>query len=222
MSVLSADELVDRIYRHDAADPKRIFIVPTPRREGIKDTSIDLMLGNHFIVTRTARFRALDAYSEETEKDIALYQERVLIPFGEQLILHPGTFILGVTWQYIGLPNDIHAQVVTRSTWGRAGLTVATAVVVHPCFSGCLTLELVNNGNAPIALYPGSRVAHIIFMHAEPGKTIPVTGASKYFGMTEPGFTKLHDERPELERWKQIGRHVSFQTGSDSEDNAVS
>lgn len=222
MSVLSADELVDRIYRHDAADPKRIFIVPTPRRGGIKDTSIDLMLGNHFIVTRTARFPALDAHREETEKDIASYQERVLIPFGEQLILHPGTFILGVTWQYIGLPNDIHAQVVARSTWGRAGLTVATAIVVHPCFSGCLTLELVNNGNAPIALYPGSRVAQMIFMHTEPGKTIPITGVSKYFGMTEPGFTKLHDERPELERWKQIGRHVSFQTGSDSEANAVS
>ena len=109
MSVLSADELVDRIYRHDAADPQRIFIVPTPRRESIKDTSIDLMLGNHFIVTRTARFSALDADKEETEKDIASYQERVLIPFDEQLVLHPRTFILGCTWQYIGLPNDIHA-----------------------------------------------------------------------------------------------------------------
>lgn len=222
MSVLSADELVDRIYRHNAADPKRIFIVPTPRRESIKDTSIDMMLGNHFIVTRTARFSALDAYREETEKDIASYQERVLIPFGEQLVLHPRTFILGVTWQYIGLPNDIHAQVVTRSTWGRAGLTVATAVVVHPCFSGCLTLELVNSGNAPIVLYPGSRIAHMIFMHVEPGKTIPLTGASKYFGMTEPGFTKLHDERPELEKWEQIGKHVSFQTDSEGEENAVS
>jgi len=217
MSVLSADELVDRIYRHDAADPKRIFIVPTPRRESIKDTSIDLMLGNHFIVTRTARFSALDADKEETEKDIASYQERVLIPFGEQLVLHPRTFILGVTWQYIGLPNDIHAQVVTRSTWGRAGLTVATAVVVQPCFSGCLTLELVNSGNAPIVLYPGSRIAQMIFMHVEPGKIIPITGASKYFGMTEPGFTKLHDERPELERWEQIGRHISFQTDSEDE-----
>jgi len=218
MSVLSADELVDRIYRHDAADPKRIFIVPTPRRESIKDTSIDLMLGNYFIVTRTARFSALDACDEETERDIASYQEKVLVPFGRQLILHPGTFILGVTWQYIGLPNDIHAQVVARSTWGRAGLTVATAVVIHPCFSGCLTLELVNNGNAPIVLYPGSRVAQMIFMHTEPGK-IRAAGASKYFGMTEPGFTRLHDEHPELEKWKQIGGYVSFQTSPNSEDS---
>ena len=217
MSVLSADELVGRIYRHDAADPQRIFIVPTPRRESIKDTSIDLMLGNHFIVTRTARFRALDAYSEETEKDIASYQERVLIPFGKQLVLHPGTFILGVTWQYIGLPNDIHAQVVARSTWGRAGLTVATAVVVHPCFCGCLTLELVNNGNAPITLYPGSRVAHMVFMHTKPREVVYAARPSKYFGMIEPGFTRLHDERPEFERWEQIGRHISFQSDTEVE-----
>lgn len=211
MSVLSSDELVDRIYKHDAADPKRIFIVPTPRRDGIKDTSIDLVLGNYFIVTRTARFRALEAYSEETKKAIASYQEKVLIPFGEYLVLHPRTFILGVTWQYIGLPNDIHAQVVARSTWGRAGLTVATAVVVHPCFCGCLTLELVNNGNAPIALYPGSRVAQMIFMYTKPIEAAHVARASKYFGTIEPGFTRLHDERPELERWEQIGRHISFQ-----------
>lgn len=217
MSVLSADELVNRIYRRNAADPQRIFIVPTPRREIIKDTSLDLMLGNHFIVTRTARFSALDANSEETEKDIASYQERVIIPFGKQLVLHPGTFILGVTLQYIGLPNDIHAQVVARSTWGRAGLTVATAVVVHSCFRGCLTLELVNNGNAPITLYPGSRIAHMIFMHTKPREAVHVAMQSKYFGMIEPGFTKLYDERPELQRWEQIGRHISFQTDSDDE-----
>ena len=221
MSVLSADELVERIYRHDPLDPQRIFFVLTPRREDIKDTSVDLVLGNHFIVTRSARFSALEARGEATEKDIALYQERVIVPFGEQLVLHPGTFILGVTWQYIGLPNDIHAQVVARSTGGRAGLMVATAVVVHPRFSGCLTLELVNNGNAPVALYPGSRIAQVIFMHADPTETIHIAEASKYFGMTEPGFTRLHDERPELERWKQIGRHVSFQTASDGEENAV-
>ena len=80
----------------------------------------------------------------------------------------------------------------------------------------------MNSGNASIALYPGSRIAQMIFMHVEPGKIIPITGASKYFGMTEPGFTKLHDEHPELEKWKQIGKHISFQTGKDSEENAVS
>ena len=211
MSVLSIDEIVDRMYRPDPRDPARIFIVPAPRREDIRDTSVDLILGNDFIVTRTAKFSALQARDEASRKDIASYQERVLVPFGQQIVLHPGTFILGVTWQYIGLPNDIHGQVLARSTWGRAGLTVATAVVVHPCFAGCLTLELVNNGNAPIALYPGSRVAQMIFMHTE-SSTSHGAETSKYFGMTEPSFTKLHEERSELERWQQIGKHILSQT----------
>ncbi len=98
-----------------------------------------------------------------------------------------------------------------RSTWGRTGLTVATAVSVHPNFCGCLTLELVNNGNTPIALYPGSRIAQIVFMDTEPQGVTDRTRFSKYCGMTEPGFSKLHDEREELEKWKQIGKRASFQ-----------
>jgi len=215
MSVLSVTEIIDRIYVADALDPSRIFIVPAPRRESIKDASLDLMLGNHFIVTKSARFSCLEPCGDETRKDVAQYQERVLVPFGKKLMLHPGSFILGVSWQYIGLPKNIHAQVSSRSTWGRAGLTVATAVVVHPSFSGCITLELVNNGNAPIALHPGARLAQIIFMHVKPDNKTNATGNSKYFGMTEPGFTRLHDERPELDRWKQIGKYVSFQTNSE-------
>lgn len=221
MSVLSIDELIDRIYKGDTSDPSCIFVVPAPRPKEIKDTSIDLILGGHFIVTKTAKFSSLQAREKATKKDIASYQERVLIPFDGQIVLHPGTFILGVTWQYIGLPGDIQGQVLARSTWGRAGLTVATAVAVHPNFSGCLTLELVNNGNAPITLYPGSRIAQIVFMHSEPGRTTRVTQASQYFGQTEPGFTKLHDEWPELKRWEEIGKQVSFQTDTSSEENSA-
>jgi len=219
MSVLSPKELRARIYLEDPQDSKRIFIVPAPSFVDIKNDSIDLFLGNHFIVTKSARFSALEARSDYAKKDVettgveknvASYQEKVLVPFEGQLVIHPGSLILGVTWQYIGLPKDIHAQVVARSTWGRAGLTVATAVVVHPGFVGCLTLELVNNGNAPITLYPGARVAQIVFMTVEPTDTSDTVSVSKYCGMTEPAFTKLHEEAAELERWKKIGESVSF------------
>ena len=211
MSVLSIDEIVDRLYRTDPKDSQRIFVVPTPKCEDIKESSLDLMLGNHFTVTKTARFSGLAARSDTGEKDIASYQERVMIPFDKELFIHPGTFILGVTWQYICLPDNVSAQVVARSTWGRAGLTVATAVAVHPGFTGCLTLELVNNGNAPIALYLGARIAQIIFEHLEPRDNLQTCKVSKYFGLTEPGFTKLHDERIELNKWRKVGKRISFQ-----------
>jgi dCTP deaminase len=188
----------------DSKDSKRIFVVPAPERKDIKDASLDLKLGNYFIVTRNARFSALEAEKDTTPKLVASYQEKVLAPFGEPIYLHPGTFMLGVTWQYIGMPYDLDGQVLARSTWGRAGLTVATAIAVHPGFFGCLTLELVNHGNVAIALYPGSRIAQMVFMTIEGPEEIPEIKPSQYFGMTEPAFTKLHDESHELKR--------SFQT----------
>lgn len=210
MSVLSSIQIVKRIYREDPRDQDRIFIVPTPKRSDIKDASVDLILGNYFIVTKSAKFSVLDAIEKVSERHIASYQEKVFIPFDDHLVLHPGTFVLGVTWQYIGLPNSVYAQVFSRSTWGRTGLTVATAVSVHPGFCGCLTLELVNNGNAPLALHPGSRIAQIVFFDVESGQKNERVSMSKYCGMTEPDFSKLHQEYKELKRWEKIGKRMSF------------
>jgi len=211
MSVLSSKQIFDRLYRDNPRDPERIFLMPTPNPGEIKDASVDLVLGNYFIVTKTAKFSILDASERATRQDIASYQEKVFVPFNKHLVLHPGTFVLGITWQYIGLPNNIYAQVFSRSTWGRAGLTVATAVSVHPDFCGCLTLELVNNGNVPLALHPGSRIAQIVFFDVEPTVASEPIRVSKYCGMTEPEFSKLYEEYKELEEWKRIGELASLQ-----------
>ena len=210
MSVLTSKQIKDRLYREKPDDPERIFIMPIPKHKEIKDASIDLRLGNYFIVTKNAKFSILDASEDISEQNIASYQERVFVPFEEHLVLHPRTFVLGVTWQYVGLPSNIYAQVVSRSTWGRAGLTVATAISVHPNFCGCLTLELVNHGDSPLALHPGARIAQIVFFDAQPGVAYDTLGASQYCGMTEPDFSKLHKEYDELLKWKQIGRKLSF------------
>lgn len=210
MTVLSSNQIKERIFRQDPRDPKRIFFMPTPKRSDIKDASIDLVLGNYFIVTKTAKFSILDASEKVSEQNIASYQEKVFVPFDKNLVLHPGTFVLGVTWQYIGLPSNVYAQVFSRSTWGRAGLTVATAVSIHPGFCGCLTLELVNNGNVPIALHPGSRLAQLVFFDTDAGKEDSPISVSMYCGMTEPDFSKLHKEYDELQVWKHIGKFTSF------------
>jgi dCTP deaminase len=210
MTVLSSNQIKDRVFVENPREPKRIFIIPTPKRSEIKDASIDLILGNYFIVTKTAKFSMLDASEKISEKNINSYQEKVFIPFDGSLVLHPGTFVLGVTWQYLGLPSNIYGQVFSRSTWGRAGLTVATAVSIHPGFCGCLTLELVNNGNAPLALHPGSRIAQVVFFDTGNEEDEPVTSVSMYCGMTEPDFSKLHKEFDELKNWEKIGKRTSF------------
>ncbi len=49
--------------------------------------------------------------------------------------------------------------------------------MVQPGFAGCLTLELVNHGESPIALYAGSRIAQLA-VHTLSGDTAADTLAS--------------------------------------------
>jgi deoxycytidine triphosphate deaminase len=55
---------------------------------------------------------------------------------GRSIHLHPNEMALGATLEYMALPPDLGAQVVTRSSYGRLGLITATAVQVHPYFHG--------------------------------------------------------------------------------------
>jgi dCTP deaminase len=86
------------------------------------------------------------------------------VSFGSRFILHPRNFVLGVTLEWIRLPSDLAAYVIGRSSWGRRGLIIATAAGVHPGFTGCLTLELTNVGEIPIAIKPGMTICQL-FLH---------------------------------------------------------
>src|SRR5262245_18868742 len=86
------------------------------------------------------------------------------VRFGDKYILHPGSFVFGVTLEWLRLPGDLAAYVIGRSSWGRRGLIIATATGVHPGFKGCLTLALTNVGEIPIAIKPGMETCQL-FLH---------------------------------------------------------
>jgi deoxycytidine triphosphate deaminase len=81
--------------------------------------------------------------------------------------LHPGQFVLGETLEWIRLPKNLVAFVIGKSTWGRDGLIIATAIGVHPNFSGILTLEISNVGEIPIYLYPGLAIAQLFLAYVK-------------------------------------------------------
>ncbi len=95
---------------------------------------------------------------------------------------------------------------VFRETWPRMwlddprgaglGLLVATAVMVQPGYRGTLTLELVNHGDAPIAIYPGSRIAQLAIRPVIEPPITPYSG--KYVGPTGPQVSHLAKERAEV------------------------
>jgi dCTP deaminase len=88
------------------------------------------------------------------------------VPFGDRYILHPGQFILGITFEWLKFPHDLSGFVTGKSSWGRRGLIIETAAGIHPGFCGCLTLELGNVGPVPIPLIPGIKICQVFFERA--------------------------------------------------------
>jgi dCTP deaminase len=129
----------------------------------IDHASIDLRLGPDLIVTkRTTGLAVYDpARADEITDELRDYQSYVRRPLGTAFYLHPGEFAIARTLEYIRLPDDIGAQALGRSSWGRLGLIIATATMVQPNFAGTITLELSNLGTVPIVLYVGVRIAQI-------------------------------------------------------------
>ena len=149
-SVLS--DAAIRIRLHEADEAKRLVVSPGGLSE-VRGASLDLRLGKHFIVLE--RFIHSGCLGREISRARRM-QAAVEKSWDDYFVLHPGELVLASTLEYVVIPSDLAATVITRSSYGRLGLITATAIFVHPWFKGCLTLELLNLGHVPLELQPGA------------------------------------------------------------------
>src|SRR5688500_13418518 len=153
--------LSDRDIRGEI-DAGRIVIDPYVT-EAVQPSSVDLHLGNRFRVFRNNRTAVIDPRADQPE-----LTELVEIAGDEPFILHPGEFVLGATYERVGLPDDLVARLEGRSSLGRLGLMIhSTAGFVDSGFSGNLTLELSNVANLPITIYYGMPNGQLSFMRMD-------------------------------------------------------
>lgn len=204
MTVLGHGQLIEALAR--PTSKKRLIVTPLLSDTQIGPASIDLRLGTDFIEMHRLERRTLDPMSKPDEPRVR--EERVVVPLGEELILHPGQFILGVTFEYLRMPSDLAGQVLNRSSWARMGLLVATAVFVQPGYSGTLTLELVNMGTVPMTLRPGLRIAQLIVFALSVETDQPYSSGGKYSAPLGPQSSRLGAELREWERIKQLGQSL--------------
>jgi len=181
-------EKIAQILESSISGNDPLVIAPQPNIQELKESgsaSVDLRLGSWFGILRQSRSSLLDIGKEGSKADseIALMKMHY-VRFGDKFILHPHSFVLGVTLEWIRLPKDIGGYVTSRSSWGRRGLIIATAVGVHPGFTGCLTLELSNVGEMPIALYPGMAICQF-FLHKVDSDSDNVD-RSRFIGKRKP------------------------------------
>jgi dCTP deaminase len=188
----------------------RLCVIPMLSKITTKDlgnASLDLRLGRWFLTLQQSSRTELDFYNPQEASDYYLGRKD-FIRFDAHYVLHPGRFVLGSTLEWVRMPAICTASIVGKSSLGRHGLIIETAPVVHPEFSGCLTLELANVGEVPINLRPGMEIAQLQISRAEgPGR-----GSGRFKGYRRPTLgTVTRDpiqQRLVRGRYRRIGKTV--------------
>ena len=150
---------------------------------GLEPLEMSLLQPSSFDVRLDRFFRLFDnhkyAYIDPAEDQSDL-THLVEVDPKEAFILHPGEFVLGSTYEFVTLPDNIAARLEGKSSLGRLGLlTHSTAGFVDPGFKGHVTLELANVSNLPIKLWPGMKVGQLCFFQLSSASETPY-GSEKY------------------------------------------
>lgn len=169
---------------------KRITISPL-FPDSIQPASVDLHLGGEFLIFKNSSAAVIDL-----KKPLAQMMERVTINAKRPFIIHPGEFALGITYETVGVSDDMVGRLEGKSSLGRVGLIIhATAGYLDPGNKLKMTLELHNIANLPITLYYKMPIAQMSFT--------PLSSAaeksygdkklnSKYFGATKPQASQYY------------------------------
>ena len=150
---------------------------------GLEPLDMDLLQPSSFDVRIDRFFRLFDnhkyAFIDPAEQQDDLTR-LVEVAADEPFILHPGEFVLGSTYEFVTLPDNIAARLEGKSSLGRLGLvTHSTAGFVDPGFSGHVTLELSNVATLPIKLWPGMKIGQLCFFRLTSPSEHPY-GSDKY------------------------------------------
>ena len=157
----------------------------------VQPSSVDVRLDRYFRVFENHRYPHIDPAEEQDE-----LTRLVEVDVDEPFILHPGEFVLGSTYEVIGLADDLAARLEGKSSLGRLGLlTHSTAGFIDPGFNGHVTLELSNVATLPIKLWPGMKIGQVCVLRLTSPAEHPYGSSvygSRYQGQRGPTPSRSH------------------------------
>jgi len=178
-----------------ALQDKKIVISPRVNLdEALGSCSIDLRLGKKFRVFEYSRHHLIDPHNKHVNQEIT---REVTVKNGEPFIIHPGDFVLAVTYEKLTISPDLLGRLEGRSSLGRLGIVVhSTASIFDPGWDGNPVLELGNLGKIPVALYPGMRVCAMTFEELSSPSVRPYTKkkGAKYAQQKGPDESRIANE----------------------------
>ena len=141
----------------------------------LQPSSMDVRLDRFFRLFDNHKYAFIDP--AEPQEELTRFIE---VAPDEPFILHPGEFVLGSTYEFVKLPDNVAARLEGKSSLGRLGLvTHSTAGFVDPGFNGHVTLELSNMATLPIKLWPGMKIGQLCFFQLSSPSETPY-GSAKY------------------------------------------
>ncbi len=142
----------------NAIRSKRIVIRPFIK-EILRENGIDFRLSAEIAHHKPQRSDfVMDPYNASHIKESYRVAKN-----SSKLLIMPHEHVLLSTKEYIEMPDDLMGFVELRSTWARHGFSMPPTII-DAGFKGTITLEVINNAPYTIALTPGQRFAHVIFM----------------------------------------------------------
>lgn len=185
--------------RMDETDPqRRLVVTPILDLAQIGPAAIDLRLGTRFMVDIRTRDPVIDP--KAGSRPVETFFDTTYRNFGSRFILYPGQLVLVATFEYVRIPPDLFGFLVTRSSWNRLG--VAMASVVQPGYTGTLTMELTNRSSSAVALYPGLRIAQLCLFETSDAATADylALATAKYIADPGPAVSAVASDR----EWERL------------------
>jgi dCTP deaminase len=180
VAILARKELEKRLG-FPATEDEGLLITPFVNRSEAWDLeSVDLRLGCHFLIPKVTPEPFLLPCSDSRP-----FPTRIHVPLGDYLVVPAHQTVLGATLEFIKLPFDTSGQILTKSSVARTFVVVETAPWIHPCYRGCLTLEIANVSNTPLLLYPGRPIAQLV-LFAVKDAVAPQKLSGRYLGPVYP------------------------------------
>jgi dCTP deaminase len=159
------------------------LVVDPVDEKSIQPASIDVRLGDHFLILEDTQMDSLSMDIEPKYREIT----------GKNVTIAPHTFLLATTQEYIEVPNNLTAFVEGRSSIGRIGLFIQNAGWVDPGFKGRITLELYNASSLPIKLEAGRRICQLVFCKMDQEAENPYSG--KYQGQRKATGSRVYQDK---------------------------
>lgn len=196
---MMGDEIRRRLGK---SGPNGLWIEPLLDENQIGEVSVDLRLGYDFLVSIVTRrpFIGL-ARGDSGFRSVASYFQPTRRELGERFILYPDQVVLTTTLEYVALPADAYADVLTRSSYTRLGIAVNT--MIQPAYRGCFSVELFNHGNNPVELVVGAKMFQMRLTKIEAPAAYGGV-ERKYFGNIRPTPSRAADEE-DVQRLARLG-----------------